>query len=60
MFLSYIINPGLFSNLKTLVNGLLATNTKKVLINDDQCKIVDIVLGVWLKVKKLNYPNVKY
>ena len=31
-----------------------------VLINDDQSGIADIVLGVWLKVKKLNYPSAYY
>ena len=47
-------------NLKTLVNGHFATNAKMVLINDDQCDIANIVLGVWLKVKKLNHPSSQY
>ena len=40
------------------MHGFFATNAKMVLINDDQCGIADIVLGVWLKVKKLNYPSI--
>ena len=51
------IDRVLCSNLKTLVNGFFATNAKMVLINDDQCNIADIMLGVWLKVKKLNHPS---
>ena len=27
-----------------------------VLVNDDQCIIVDSVLALWLRIKKLNYP----
>ena len=30
-----------------------------VSINDDQCDIADIVLGVWLKFKKSNHPSVQ-
>ena len=52
----YIKND-LCSNLKTLVHGFFATNAKMVLINDDQIDIADVVLGVWLKVKKLNHPS---
>ena len=33
-------------------------NEKMVLINDDQCDIVDIVLDVWLFEKKLNHSSV--
>ena len=32
-------------------------NEKMVLINDDQCDIVDIVLDVWLFEKKLNHSS---
>ena len=51
------MNRVLCSNLKTLVNGHFASYGKMVLINDDQCNIADIVLGVWLKVNKLNHPS---
>ena len=36
-----------------LVGTIFETYAKMVLINDDQCDIADIVLDVWLKVKKL-------
>ena len=41
-----------------LVGTIFETYAKMVLINDDQCDIADIVLDVWLKVKKMNHPSV--
>ena len=43
-----------------LAGEIFEIYAKMVLINDDQCGIADIVLGVWLKVKKLNYPTAHY
>ena len=39
-----------------LVGTIYEAYAKMVLINNHQCAIADIVLGVWLKVKKLNQP----
>ena len=40
-----------------LVGKIFETYAKMILINDDQCDIADILLHVWLKVKKLNHPS---
>ena len=40
-----------------LVGTIFKTYAKMVLINDDQCGIADIVLDVWLKVKRFNHPS---
>ena len=45
-------------NFFTLVGKIFETYAKMVLINDDQCGIADIVLDVWLKVKKFNHPTI--
>ena len=52
------IEHGLWSNLKSLVGKIFETNAKMVLINDDQWGISDIVLDVWLFLKKINHPSV--
>ena len=40
-----------------LAGEFFETNPKMVLINDDQCDIVDIVLDVWLFEKKFNHSS---